>query len=104
MEFTTQFADVYEKLPSLDLDLLGDTSGRRPDLLDDYSEQKLRLCKLFAIRRLIKHSHKTKSKLEQERLKRKAKEKTKIQKAKQDQRRAALEVLNDETVTLNYFK
>ena len=103
MEFTSQFADVYKQLPKLDFDLLGDTSKRRDDLLDDLSEQKLRLCKLFALRRVIKHSHKTKSKLEQERLKRKAKEKTMIQKVKADQRKAALEVLNDDSVPLNYL-
>lgn len=82
MEMTSQFADVYEQLPNLDFDLLGDATKRNPNLLGSYQDQKLRLCKLFALRKVIKHSHKTKSKLEQERLKRKAKEKTQVQKVK----------------------
>ena len=86
MEFTTQFSDVYESLPTLDFELLGDASRRNGKLLGSFDDQKLRLCKLFAIRKVIKHSHKTKSKLEQERLKKKMKEKTQIQKVKQKQR------------------
>lgn len=90
MEFTTQFSDVYESLPTLDFELLGDASRRNGKLLGSFDDQKLRLCKLFAIRKVIKHSHKTKSKLEQERLKKKMKEKTQIQKVKQKQRQKAL--------------
>ena len=103
MEMTSQFADVYEQLPNLDFDLLGDASKRNPNLLGDYKDQKLRLCKLFALRKVIKHSHKTKSKLEQERLKRKAKEKTQVQKVKAQQRIEALKVLNDDNVSLEYL-
>ena len=69
MEFTTQFADVYEQLPTLDFELLGDASRRNDELLGDFYQQKLRLCKLFAVRKVIKHSAKNKSKLEQERIK-----------------------------------
>jgi len=86
MEFTSQFSEVYEQLPNLDFELLGDASRRNEKLLGDFREQKLRLSKLFAVRKVIKHSHKCKSKLEQERLKRKMKEKTSMQKIKQRQR------------------
>lgn len=102
VEFTSQFTDVYGQLPNLDFDLLGDATKRRADLLGDYKEQKLRLCKLFALRRVIRHSHKTKSKLEQERLRRRAIEKREGSKDRARKRKQALQILNDEHVELNY--
>lgn len=35
-EKISTFSEVYDKLPTLDFDLLGDASGRRHDLLGDY--------------------------------------------------------------------
>ena len=59
---------------------------------------------MFAVRKVIKHSHKTKSKLEQERLKNRAKAKTREQKSNQIARAKALEALNDERAEENYFR
>ena len=36
MEFTSQFAEVYDQLPGLDFELLGDASRRNNDLLGDF--------------------------------------------------------------------
>ena len=94
---------MYGQLPNLDFDLLGDATKRRADLLGDYKEQKLRLCKLFALRRVIRHSHKTKSKLEQERLRRRAIEKREGSKDRARKRKQALQILNDEHVEINYL-
>ena len=62
----------------------------------------MRLCKLFALRRVIRHSHKTKSKLEQERLKRRAQEKREGSKIKNFKRKQALKMLNDRDAEINY--
>ena len=91
-------------MPNLDFDLLGDASARRGDLVGDYDEQKLRLCKLFALRRVIKHSHKTRSKLEQERLRRRAIEKREGGRERAWKRKQALEILNDEKHEAEYLE
>ena len=102
VEFTSQFTDVYDQLPKLDFDLLGDATGRRGDLVGCYEDQKLRLCKLFALRRVIKHSHKTRSKLEQERLRRRAIEKREGGRERAWKRKQALRILNDENCEMEY--
>ncbi len=38
MEFTTQFSDVYESLPTLDFELLGDASRRNAKLLGSFDD------------------------------------------------------------------
>ena len=63
-ETLSTLSEVYEKLPELDLEVIGDASKRREDLLGSYDEQKLRLMKLFAIRKLIKGTDKTRPILE----------------------------------------
>ena len=64
----------------------------------------MRLCRLFALRKVIKHSHKTKSKLEQERLRRRAQEKRDGSKTRAWKRKEALKLLNDETESIKYLK
>ena len=63
----------------------------------------MRLCKFFALRKIIRRSNKTKSKLEQERLKRRDKEKSNQAKSRLYKRKKALEVLNDENVSREYL-
>jgi hypothetical protein len=58
-EILSTLSEVYEKLPTFDMDLLGDASRRRGDLLGSYETQKVRLMKHFALRKLIKGSDKT---------------------------------------------
>jgi hypothetical protein len=48
------FAEVYQRLPELDFELLGDASHRPDDFLDDYAEQKIRLMKFYALRLIFK--------------------------------------------------
>lgn len=98
MEFTTQFQDFYHKLPDLDFDLLGDTSLRDTykHLLGDIKEQQIRLCKLFAFRKLITHSIRVRSVLEQERIKKMLKIKTAREKIRGNLRRKVAEALNGE--------
>lgn len=103
MEFTSQFTDVYKELPNLDFELLGDATRRNTELLGDFQEQKMRLTKLFALRKITKHSLKTRSKLEQERIKRKVKERNQVKKVNATARQNALKVLNNDAVTLNYI-
>jgi len=63
-EKISTISEVYERLPVLDMELLGDASLRRPDLLDSYPNQKLRLMKLFALRKVIKCSNRARPILE----------------------------------------
>ena len=55
------------------------------------------------MRRLISHSHKTKSKLEQERLRRKAIEKREGSKDRARKRKQALKIFNDEQGCADYL-
>jgi len=97
-EKTSTFAEVYERLPSLDFDLLGDASQRRGDLLGDYDEQKLRLSKLFALRKAIKCSDTTRPKLQQEYIKKRDVIKRHKQAVRRKERNKMLKVFNDDKV------
>ena len=55
------FAEVYQRLPELDFELLGDASHRPDDFLDDYAEQKIRLMKFYALRLIFKQTAKYKT-------------------------------------------
>jgi hypothetical protein len=63
-EVLSTLTEVFDKLPTLDMELLGDASRRRGDLLGSYETQKLRLMKHFAIRKIVKGSDKTRPILE----------------------------------------
>lgn len=97
-DLTSKFSEIYCQLPRLDFSVLGDTSSRQQfqSQLGDIHSQKIRLCKLFALRKLIKSSVRVKPAKEQERMKQRNQAKLLRLKDSLQSRKQALRVLNSD--------